>query len=202
MKLKWLAPSRNDDEKHFNTSSVGNGHELLTVKAGQFVSFECNAAAQPQPRIRWFRIGPPASQGVEIGKTAAGRLERLHGEYGSQIPALMVQHNESKGGKLSRSYFSKLDEAQIRSSLLQMDAIPNLGELTNRFEITSSSSQSKGEFVRLFVRSSIGNNNDNNYIITYLLKLKLTNRTLSHPPTSMLVLVLFLPDLFLWIRSI
>lgn len=176
MKLKWLAPSGMVDEKRSNVSFVGNGHELLTVKAGQFVSFECNAAAQPQPRIRWFKLGSPLNQGImetgKIGLTQAGRPNsRLQGEYpggGQVIPGLLInsnhQRSEAKGDKLNGNHhFAKLDEAQIRSSLLQMDSIPNLSELLNRFEITSSSSQSKGE---LFVRLQL---HRDNYLITYSL---------------------------------
>lgn len=154
-------------------NSVGNEHELLTVKAGQFVSFECNAAAQPQPRIRWFRLSlNPNNRQLEIGKAAAttptmaGKLNKLHSEYGSQIAALsMAQRNtEGKVGDKfngnANHLFTKLDETQIRSSLLQMDTIANLGELLNRFEITSSVSQSKGE---PFVNTKI--------LLTYLFSL-------------------------------
>lgn len=136
VKLKWLPPSSGFEDKHANRSSVGNGHELVIVRAGQPVSFECNAGAQPQPRIRWFKLSQQQHQ-----NEGSARHRQLLAEF----PALFQQgdNNSNNQAKLSQL---KFDEAQIRSGLLQMDAIPNLVESFNRFEITSSGVQSKGEF--------------------------------------------------------
>lgn len=112
MKLKWLAPS--GGEQLANRSSTAANHELMTVRAGQQVAFECAAAAQPVPRIRWFRL--VASPG---GLNARNRN----------------QANGLESAKLLRGGWTasqRLDESAIRSALLQMDA---LGEPANMHKL-------------------------------------------------------------------
>ena len=101
VKLKWLAPSGGDQANNRS----GGQHELLKVRAGQQVAFECAAAAQPAPRIRWFRL-VTAPVGLGAAKQPAGKRAWPTGVQAT----------------------SRLDEAAIRSALLQMDA---LGEPTN-----------------------------------------------------------------------
>lgn len=105
MKLKWLAPTGGDQA---NKSLIGQ-HELLTVRAAQQVAFECAAAAQPAPRIRWFRLLPGAPVVPGNGQVVKQPCAK--------------QRAWPTGGQGVR-----LDEAAIRAALLQMDA---LGEPAN-----------------------------------------------------------------------
>lgn len=76
VRLKWLdAPPE----------GANNGSQLLeTVRAGHRVLFECAAAAQPRPRVRWFRLirAPP--------QASLSRLDE------SQIRSLMNQVENSQ----------------------------------------------------------------------------------------------------------
>lgn len=122
VKLKWLqsisspfnetASSTNKQTKNKH-STIGNGHEFDIIKAGQSAAFECNAAGQPRPRVRWFRLAAPD------GATAVG-------SHSKHLPT--SPHKELR-----------LDEAQIRSTLIQWD---NLADSSfQRYELISLPSE-------------------------------------------------------------
>lgn len=104
-------------------SANGNGHELDIVRAGQSVAFECNAAGQPRPRVRWYRLGSPGGAKMHNGRLPATTPTKLSG---------------SPAGATHVDQF-KLDEAQIRSALLQMDSPSALGDSFHRIELANFS---------------------------------------------------------------
>lgn len=91
-----------------NATFGSGGHQLYTVRAGQQVALECGAAAQPQPRIRWFRLAP--SGGGSGSGPGRGRQQALSSPTDYRV--------EPQAGDRWR-----LDESQLRSALIQMDLV-------------------------------------------------------------------------------
>ena len=109
-------------------SNGHGGHELVTVRAGQPVVFECAATAQPQPRVRWYKLQP----------MAPGQGPSRYRPGGSSV----VQASSAATNLLAGSGASqRLDEQQIRAHLQQWDLAQHYVDSLKRFEITS-----KGEF--------------------------------------------------------
>lgn len=97
---------------------IGNGHELQIVRAGQLVAFECGAAAQPSPRIRWFRVSPSIT-------TSSSNQNKYHNNNNQRITS-------------SNKQLLRMDEAQIKSTLNQLDAHPQTGDSFQRLELISN----------------------------------------------------------------
>lgn len=96
---------------------MGNGHQLEIVRAGQFVAFECNAAAQPRPRVRWYRLWPLATGGGGVGGSANGK--QAFG--GLSATSLSSPYGHNNNNHHHHDHSTRLDESQIRLSLLQAD---------------------------------------------------------------------------------
>lgn len=73
-RLKWTMPA---------------GGEVQVIRAGQPVMFECGAAGQPRPRIRWFRLSQSSA-----GKPVAPiKLDE------AQLRAAVLQADQSAPGQ-------------------------------------------------------------------------------------------------------
>lgn len=163
VKLKWLAPSRGTERN--NNSTIGTGQaELETARAGQWVSFECNAAGQPRPRVRWYRLAPAGGafkQQQKLAQTGAGAAA-MRSLIQHQAAALTTNneqltiglHNNNNLHNLRSNnnhhhhhQLLQLDESQIRSALLQLDANPALGDSIHRVELTAAGAGAGGELL-------------------------------------------------------
>jgi len=110
------------------------------------MAFECAAAAQPRPRIRWFRLAPP--QGGRLGGrqplTSAGSQRsaefRLSGEQ-PVVGAAPFGSGTNNEQQLANSRFW-LDESQLRSILLQTSSLPSLSDSFQRLEIVGHQGES------------------------------------------------------------
>lgn len=122
VKLRWLdtKQQRESDEtsgdskqqQQQQSTFIGGQHELVTVRGGQPVILECGAAAQPLARIRWFRLAPPpAGQRQQ-------QQQQLLDTAGSS------SHHQAPTSKQPQY---RLDEAQIRSNLMQQQEGENSG---------------------------------------------------------------------------
>lgn len=121
VKLKWLAPSASEQRNNRSTV-VGNGHQLEIVRVGQTVAFECNAAAQPRPRIRWYRLAAHLSS----ASSSIGAAGKYRG-------AVHNSDDANKWPALHQQTIRPPDEAQIRSSLLQVDNYQQTGANSDSF---------------------------------------------------------------------
>lgn len=108
------------------TIIVGSGHQLSKVRAGQQASFECNAAGGGHSkalRVRWYRL--LAHTG---GQTAPIISTGVHNKdhYYKQSLVTPARNQQT------------MDEAQIKTSLLQMGTIQALSESFKRLEFVNS----------------------------------------------------------------
>ena len=129
VKLHWLPPSEEMGRLGNKNSTIQftNGNQLETIKAGHSVAFECGAAAEPKPRIRWFRLLPIS--GLGVGSSAV----------------VFSQHRQSSNGR-DLLIHSKLDESHMRTILMQ-DNIMQIGSQFYQIELPiRQSSLTKGGY--------------------------------------------------------
>lgn len=101
-----------------------SGNELHVVRARTPVIFECNAAAQPRPRIRWFRLVPT---GGAAGVTTLGTAATIRA--GSNTRQQQQSRHQLIGPHQSAAASSvKFDETQLRSILLRHQQAQQVGD--------------------------------------------------------------------------
>lgn len=161
-----MAPST--EEQANVTSLIGAGmHELRTIRVGQTAVFECAAAAQPQPRIRWFKL--VAARGAPSGGRHRNMQQQQQQQQqlnalvdGAPRTAAASFHHQSSGWPSSSSSSSssgsasnnqqRIEESQLKAYLLQLDsAAASSSELASaqafsfqRIEIPLSAQSNKG----------------------------------------------------------
>lgn len=81
-----------------------NGNLLEVVRAGQAVKFECGAASQPKPRIRWFKLVRDPHQ----HKQSTSLNKQQHWPGSAKIAP-----------EKNQTTTLKIDETSIRSLLMQ-----------------------------------------------------------------------------------
>jgi hypothetical protein len=150
VKLKWLMPisgepATADDGKQQSVAVIGNGHQFKRVRAGQSVSFECNAsgggAHARSLRVRWFRLvaNNLLTMGPQHG-TATHRQTTLlgGGQHTLKNDHFALKSSPAPMTTARNSAARLIDENQIRSSLLQLDTIQVLGDSYNRIELINT----------------------------------------------------------------
>lgn len=154
VKLKWLAKSvgvaaQTDSmqNERLNSSSarfqvMPNGNELHVARAGSSLVLECNASAQPRPRIRWFRWAPLG--GASNGQSVAAHTQTAHSGSTIRQQQLSPSSSSSSTTTTNRQQLAhlgnvKLDEAQLRAALMQPTTTnSNANSNNNNYDDTDS----------------------------------------------------------------
>lgn len=141
VKLHWLPAQLQDSDQHdsfgklnnsTNSLHFANGNMLKIARANQLIDFECGAASQPRPRIRWFKLMPKMMTNFKDNNNKfytqkqpqSQQTIKLMAMDESSIKSILMQSNDNHRASLSDFYPLELPHHNQQQQQHQLQVIP------------------------------------------------------------------------------